>query len=159
MTATGTRAVVAGNLVTMVSQSATFIARTAAADAAGALPFIHYPWVKNNAAVRPCAIVTPLSIHGDLNSDGTYVYSGTLQLRLLDTGRHDDKADALDDFINFCDGVLNDVLEISRTSTAGLLTIQSIDDEGAAEVDPTENSEWSGWYGNAVEISWAPFQG
>src|SRR5678816_667174 len=116
VTATGYRAVAAGKLATMVSQSATFIARTGALNAAGALQHVHYPWTKNNAAVRPCAIITPMGLTTDLNSDMTYRPGGSLQLRLLDTTKFDDKADALDDFINFSDGVLADILEISRTN-------------------------------------------
>ncbi len=159
ITATGTRAVAAGKLATMVSQSATFIARTGALAAAGALAHVHYPWTKNKDNIRPCAIITPMGLNSDLTSTMTYVYGGKLQLRLLDTTKYPDKADALDDFINFCDGVLADILEISRTNTTGLLTIQATTDEGPAEVDPESSSEWAGYYANVIEIDWAPFQG
>lgn len=144
----------------MVSQSTTFIARASAGNAAGALQFIHYPWKRNKAANRPCAIITPMGLQTDLNSTMTYLPGGKLQLRLLDTARYEDPAEALDDFINFCDGVLADILEISRTNTTGLLTIQSTDDgDGPAEVAPTENGEWNGYYADVIDIQWAPFQG
>ncbi len=144
----------------MVSQSATFIARTAALNAAGALAFIHYPWLdKNRASKRPCAIVTHGPLGTELNSDMTYVHGGTIRLRLLDTSKFDDKADAEDDITNFVDGVRADILENSRTNTTGLLTIQAIRDEGVMAVDPTENAEYANHYAIDMEIDWAPFQG
>jgi len=154
------RAVAAGKLATMVSQSATFIARTAALDATGALQHIHYPWLdENRADKRPCAIITHLGLRGDLTSTMTYDRGGSIRLRLVDTARYEDKADAENDFTNFCDGVLAEILENSRTNTTGLLTIQSHEDDGVMLIDPTENAEWANHYAIDITLDWAPFQG
>jgi hypothetical protein len=160
VTATGVRAVAAGKLATMVSQSATFIARVSALNAAAALQHVHYPWLqKNKSSKRPCAIITHAGLDSDLNSSSTYVHGGQIRLRLLDTARHDDKSDSETDFTNFADGVLSDLLENSRTNTTGLLTIQHHSDEGVMEVDPTENSEFANHFAIDFLFDWAPFQG
>lgn len=160
VTATGIRAVAAGKLATMISQSSTFIARTGALAAAGALLHVHYPWLhKNRADKRPCAIITPLGYQSDLSSNDTYSRGGTFALRMLDTARYDDKTDAMDDFTNFIDGVIADLEENSRTNTTGLLTIQGIRGEPPAEVDATNNAEYVNHYAADFEIDWAPFQG
>ena len=116
VTPTSPLALVCDQLRTTVSDSSTFQTRTGAANAAAALAFIHYGVVTDDTGLtnqRPLAIVQIVGIGSSAVSDGIGIdlsVTGELSLVFQDDANHQtDHNDSLLDFVNFCDGVMDDL--------------------------------------------------
>jgi len=167
LAATGPQGTAIHKLVSLIAADSAFQTRTGAADSTEAeAKHIYWPWLQNDdgreidviEATRPFVLIEQADYTWDLKAGGAQNYFlpyGSLLLTISDNDKfvEDYKSDWTD-FINFCDDVLQAIIDGAALSDA--LAVVEIKQARAAMLNPENQWQDCRYWCAAYRVDWNP---